>query len=130
MIRAVLEGISLNLRTILSTFVDAGARIDEITLIGGGAKGQVWRQILADVYGRPVLRPRLLEEATSLGAAIAGGVGVGLWRDFGIARECIETVDRQSPDPAAQSVYDQIYPIFDEAYRALVPVFDQLSKIQ
>jgi len=53
-----------------------------VIVIGGGAKGALLRQILADVFGRPVLRPRLLDEATSLGAAVAAGVGVGLFRDF------------------------------------------------
>jgi xylulokinase len=129
MIRAVLEGISMNLRTILQSFLDAGARIDEVTLIGGGAKGGLWRQILADVYGRPVLRPRLLDEATSLGAAVAGGVGVGLFRDFSIVDELIEIVDRHTPAPEAQAAYDRLYPIFLAAYEALVPVFDQLHEV-
>jgi xylulokinase len=129
LIRAVLEGISMNLRTILQAFLDAGARIDEVRLIGGGAKGELWRQILADVFGRPVLRPRLLEEATSLGAAVAGGVGVGLFRDFSVVSDLIEIVDRQTPAPQSRAVYDRLYPIFLAAYDALVPVFDQLHDL-
>lgn len=129
MIRAVLEGVSMNLRTILLSFLEAGARIEEVTVIGGGAKGKLWRQILADVYGRPVLRPRLLEEATSLGAAVAAGVGVGLFRDFGIVPELLEIVDRHTPSPDAQAVYERLYPIFLAAYDALVPVFDQLHAL-
>ena len=129
LIRAVLEGVSMNLRTILQSFLEADARIDEVTLIGGGAKGQVWRQILADVFGRPVLRPRLLEEATSLGAAMAGGVGIGLFPDFSVVSRLIEIVDRQAPDPHAQAEYDRLYPIFLAAYDALVPVFDQLHEL-
>jgi xylulokinase len=129
LIRAVLEGISMNLRTILQSFLDAGARIDEVTLIGGGAKGQIWRQILADVFGRPVLRPRLLDEATSLGAAVAGGVGVGLFRDFSVVNRLIEIVDRHTPDPQAQAEYDRLYPVFLDAYDVLVPVFDALHDL-
>ena len=116
LIRATLEGISLNLRTILQSFLDAAARIDEVTLIGGGAKGALWRQILADVFGRPTLRPQLLDEATSLGAAIAGGVGVGLYRDFSMARQCIEIVDRHTPKPEAVALYNELYPTFLKAY--------------
>ncbi|PWH16107.1 MAG: xylulokinase [Ardenticatenia bacterium] len=129
MIRAVLEGISMNLRTILLSFLEAGARIDEVTVIGGGAKGKLWRQILADVYGRPVLRPRLLEEATSLGAAVAAGVGVGLFRDFNVVHELLEIVDRHTPSPDAQAVYEHLYPVFLAAYDALVPVFDRLHTL-
>lgn len=130
LIRATLEGISLNLKTILHSFLDANARIEEVTLIGGGAKGALWRQILADVFGRPTLRPRLLEEATSLGAAIAGGVGVGLYKDFSITRQCIEIMDRHTPNPEAVALYDRLYPTFLKAYEALVPVFDELFEFK
>ena len=128
LIRATLEGISMNLRTILQSFLDAEARIDEVILIGGGAKGDLWRQILADVFGCPTLRPRLLEEATSLGAAIAGGVGIGLFPDFSIVSQCTEIVARHTPNPEAQKVYDQLYPIFLKTYENLVPIFDQLHE--
>ncbi len=130
LVRAVLEGISLNLRTILQSFLDADARIDEVILIGGGAKGALWRQILADVFGRPTLRPRLLEEATSLGAAVAAGIGVGLYRDFSIVKECTEIVDRHAPDPEAHALYNRLYPIFTRAYDVLVPIFDALYEIK
>jgi xylulokinase len=130
LIRATLEGISLNLRTILQSFLDADARIEEITLIGGGAKGAIWRQMLADIYGRPTLRPRLLDEATSLGAAIAGGVGVGLYRDFSMVRQCIEIIDRHTPDPVNSALYNKLYPTFLKAYEVLVPVFDELFEFK
>ena len=96
-------------------------KVDEVILIGGGAKGELWRQILADIFGRPTLRPRLLDEATSLGAAIAGGVGVGLFQDFSIVKQRIEILDRHTPNPEAQAVYDRLYPIFLGTYNALVP---------
>ena len=47
--------------------------IDSITVIGGGAKGRVWRQMMADIYGVRIEKPTYLEEATSMGAAITGG---------------------------------------------------------
>ena len=44
-------------------------------LIGGGARSRLWRQILADVLGIPILLPELVTEATSLGAARRGRRG-------------------------------------------------------
>ena len=129
LIRAVLEGICLNLRTILQSYTEAGARIDEVSVIGGGAKGRLLRQTLADVFGRPVLRPRLLDEATSLGAAVAAGVGVGLFRGFSAVAQFNPVVDRQEPEAGAQAVYDRLHPVFSAAYEALVPVFDQLHNL-
>ncbi|MDI6772400.1 MAG: FGGY-family carbohydrate kinase, partial [bacterium] len=83
--RVVLEGVAFNLRIILDAFQRQGAGIEQMRPIGGGARGRLWRQIMADVYGLPVLLPRYLEEATSLGAAVAGGIGVGLIKDFSVA---------------------------------------------
>jgi xylulokinase len=129
LIRAVLEGIALNLRAILETYTESGARIDEVIVIGGGAKGALLRQILADVFGRPVLRPRLLDEATSLGAAVAAGVGVGLFPDFSTVGQFNPVLDRQAPEPGAQAVYNRLHPVFMAAYEALVSVFDQLHNL-
>ncbi|MCW5880432.1 MAG: xylulokinase [Anaerolineae bacterium] len=129
LMRAVLEGVTFNLRSILDVFLAAGATIDEMLVIGGGAQGQLWRQIMADIYGRPVLRPRLLHEAASLGAAVAAGIGVGLFRDFDVVNDMVEIVDRQLPDPAARTTYERLYPTFAAAYERLVPVFHELSTL-
>lgn len=129
-IRATLEGITLNLKLILQTFLDAGAPIREIRVIGGGAKGRFWRQLMADIYRLPILRPRFLEEATSLGAAVAGGVGVGLFKDFNVVDQFIEIVDRHEPDPATEAVYQRLFPIFQAAYEALRPIYDQLYELE
>ncbi|UCC86993.1 MAG: xylulokinase [Anaerolineales bacterium] len=129
MIRAVLEGISLNLRVILDAFQAQGAGIEAMRLIGGGASGRFWNQILADVYGMPVHRLAILEEATSMGAALTGGVGVGLYPDFAM----IETMNRVretiAPELGAQAAYERIYPIFEAAYQALAPIYDMLAEI-
>jgi xylulokinase len=92
-------------------------------LIGGGARSPLWRQILADVLGLPILLPALLAEATSLGAAIAGGVGVGLYRDFDVAQQFVQVHAAERPDPATQVRYERLRPLFIETYRALEPLF-------
>src|SRR5512133_2748184 len=56
-IRATLEGITLNLKVILNAFCEQGAQIGAMRVIGGGASGRTWRQIMADIYGIPVQRP-------------------------------------------------------------------------
>ncbi|KKL64563.1 hypothetical protein LCGC14_2163730, partial [marine sediment metagenome] len=64
MLRAVLEGITYNLELILAIF-RREIEIDNMIVIGGGAKGAVWRQMMADIYNLEVRRPNYLEEATS-----------------------------------------------------------------
>ena len=127
MIRAVLEGVGFNLRIILDAFVRQGIGIPTIRVIGGGAKGALWRQILADIFDRPVLKLDLLEEATSLGAAIAGGIGVGLFHDFKVAQKIVRISEVHYPDSKVRDVYEREYDIFQETYRSLVPVYTKLQ---
>jgi xylulokinase len=127
MIRAVLEGVSFNLRIILDAFTAQGIQIPAIRMIGGGARGALWRQIMADIFNRPIERLTYLEEATSLGAAIAGGVAFGLFKNFQVAKENSQVADVQHPRPDHREVYDRTYIIFQEAYEALVPIYARLQ---
>ncbi|HEY8703228.1 MAG TPA: xylulokinase [Gaiellaceae bacterium] len=129
--RAVLEGITLNLRVILEAFVRQGAAIESIRVIGGGAQGAVWNQIMADVFGIPVQRLTLLEEATSMGAAVAGGVGVGIWKDFSQVDRMVQIAGEVRPRAELAPLYDELYAIFDETYAALenASIFRRLEAI-
>jgi xylulokinase len=129
-VRAVLEGITMNLRVILEAFTGQGARIDAMRVIGGGARGRFWNRIMADIYGLPVQRLAILEEATSMGAALAGGIGVGLYPDFSMSEHMNRTVEVIEPDPGAQAVYAKLYPIFEAAYQSLVPIYDMLAEVE
>jgi xylulokinase len=128
MVRAVLEGITMNLRAILECFTKQGAKIDAMRVIGGGARGRFWNRIMADVYGVPVHRMSILEEATSMGAALAGGVGVGLYPGFEMIEQMNHIAETIPPNPAAQAQYEKLYPIFDQCYRQLLPIYDQIAE--
>jgi xylulokinase len=130
MARAVLEGVAFNLKMILDAFLEQGAAIQAMRLIGGGARSALWRQILADVYGLPILRPALLAEATALGAAIAGGVGVGLFPDFSVAHEIVQVEEAERPNPAYNQRYTALYGLFQQTYTALEPIFEQLATLE
>jgi len=81
------------------------------------------------MYGLPILLPALTAEATSLGAAIAGGVGVGLFPDFSVARRLIPVAEAERPDLARSQRYDALYPLFQQTYTALEPIFEQLAAL-
>lgn len=130
LIRAVLEGITLNLGMILQAFTVQGVAIEAMRVIGGGAKGRFWNQMMADVYGLPVHRLAVLEEATSMGAALAGGIGVGLYRDWNMAEQMNRVVDVLEPSPEAKAHYAKVQPVWDAAYQALEPVFEQLAELE
>lgn len=127
MLRAVLEGVTYNLRVILDAFRNQGTQIDAMRVIGGGARGRFWNQIMANMYGMPVHRLAILEEATSMGAALAGGVGVGLYPDFNMIEQMNQIAETIQPDAEATATYEKLYPIFEASYHALVPIYDMLA---
>jgi xylulokinase len=128
MIRAVMEGVAYNMRIIGEVFGELGMRFDMFRMIGGGSKSPVWRQIFADVLGRPVTTLNFIDEATSIGAAIAGGVGVGIFPNIEQAARIVRQVERTEPNPERFAVYGKGHRAFTKAYEALVPVFDLLAE--
>jgi len=129
MLRAVLEGVTLNLNVILRAFTDQGVAIDRMRVIGGGASGRFWNGLMADVYGLPVVRLTHLESATSMGAAVAGGVGIGLYDGFEVIETMNPVAEVIEPDTDAHATYRRLAPLFDRAYEGLVPVFDGLDTV-
>lgn len=127
MLRSVLEGVTMNLSIILDA-LRKQVDIDEILVIGGGAKGYVWRQMMADIYDTKIVVPSLLEEASSMGAAVIGGVGVGLFEDFNVIENFLEINSVHKPDPDAVKAYKPVKEIFDECYFALENVFIKMAK--
>ncbi|MEM7119554.1 MAG: FGGY-family carbohydrate kinase, partial [Chloroflexota bacterium] len=130
MIRATLEGITFNLRIILDAFQKQGAGIEAMRVIGGGARGLFWNQVMADIYEMPVQRLAILEEATSMGAALTGGIGVGLYPDFSMAEQMNGIVSEVMPETAVLPTYRQLYPLFEATYIALEPIFEELAAIE
>lgn len=128
MVRAVQEGVAFNLGVVMDVFKGKGVKIDDMIVIGGGAQSDAWLQILADVYNINIQKPNYLEEATSMGAAITAGVGVGVFENFDVIDKFLKIEETKVPNSDNQPVYSAMKPIFDEAYFALTGVFDKLSE--
>ena len=126
MLRAVMEGVALTLDRILAAF-RSHIPIDRLVVIGGGAKSRQWLQIFADVYGLPILRPNMLEEACSMGAAITAGVGAGVFQDLDVVDRFLQIRDIHQPDPVCRGRYQSLKPIYQQAYPQLRSIFHALS---
>ena len=125
MLRSVLEGVAMNLAIVLD-ILKTQVKIDEIMVVGGGAKGAVWRQIMADIYNTRITVPAVLEEAGSMGAAVIGGVGTGIYEDFTAIDRFLEIQAVHEPDPEAVKAYKPMRQLFDDCYFALEPVFSKM----
>ena len=125
LMRAVLEGVAFNLGACLEAFAELGHRFESIDAVGGGAQSDVWLQIMADVWGLPVRRRSVVEEANSLGAAVVGAVGLGMAEGFGAARDLSRVVAEFAPDPARHERYQERAARFAAASAALLPWCDE-----
>lgn len=67
--RAVVEGVTMGLAYGMKRIADLGIRPTELRITGGGSKSAVWRKIVADIFGYPVIALKVAE-AAALGAAI------------------------------------------------------------
>ncbi len=116
LIRAVLEGATFAMRDSLELIRAMGTDLAEIRLSGGGARGPLWRQIQADVYGQDVVTINA-SEGPAFGVALLAQVGTGAYAT--VAEACdatIRVVGRTPVDPAARAAYDRIYPIYRRLY--------------
>ncbi len=85
----------------------SGVNLTSIVFAGGGSKGKLWSQILADVTGLVVNIP-VVKEATALGCAIAAGVGVGLYPSLSEAGKKLVKFERQhQPNPENYQLYQK-----------------------
>jgi xylulokinase len=115
--RAVMEGVAFSLRDSLEIMVALGTSPTQIRATGGGARSALWRQLLADVFGRPIVRTLAVEGPAS-GAALLAGVTAGVFENVEEACAGISLrPDICEPETSRTRLYDDYY----AAYRGLYP---------
>ena len=125
--RAVMEGVVLSL-------LDCKRALDRIgipygstaTVIGGGAKGKLWRQMTADALGLTLNTTESSD--SSLGSAMLAGIAAGVFADPADAvRRCIRVTGCTTPQPAQTAQYDALYEKYKRIHDALAPVYHEFS---
>lgn len=129
LLRAVMEGVSFGLRDSLDILDDMGVNSDSMLLTGGGAKSAFWRQMLADVYARPVQTINS-PEGPALGVAILAGVGAGVYRSVEAACEQLVHPEKTiAPNPDNLAAYQAYHRLFKQLYPALKPSWQALARL-
>ena len=97
---------------------------DTATVIGGGAKGKVWRQILSDTLGMPL---RMTENSdSSLGSAMLAGVAAGVFADAADAvRVCVRETGVTDPIPENTEIYRRLFQKYKRIHDALCDVYHE-----
>ncbi|HKZ92008.1 MAG TPA: xylulokinase [Candidatus Limnocylindrales bacterium] len=125
LVRAALEGVAFNLYGTFLALSSIGGAIEAIDAVGGGARSDVWLRIMADTWGLPVRRRTIVDEANSLGAAVVGGMAVGLIDDWSAARSLSSIESTFEPDPARHDAARGDYARFTDVYQRLRTWFRQ-----
>ena len=126
--RAVMEGVGYESMASLE-LLDPQRCVQSITLTGGAAKGDLWSQIKADIYGRRVVTLEQ-EETAAFGAALLAAVACGEYRDEVEAADATVRSTREFlPDPARHQQYQELYQIFAELHDKLQQPYQRLGKL-
>jgi L-xylulokinase len=114
----------------VANLLDVGATATRVRMTGGGARSTFWSQMFADVLGLPIEIPDA-EETGARGAALAAGVGVGVYRDIDDAMGRATGVARShQPNADHADVYAKRYEVYRELVDAMAPAWHALASDQ
>lgn len=121
MVRAVFEGAAFSHKTHINALLASRESAPEkIRLAGGVVNSKVWTQMFADVIGIP-LEIVKQDELGAKGAAMAAGIGAGVYTDYAeAAAKCVQISETVYPNPGAVEIYKKKY----ANYKAVVNALD------
>ncbi len=129
LVRAVMEGVVYAMRDSFEIFDELNLPIRQIRTSGGGSRSPLWRQMEADIFGRPVVTINS-EEGPAMGVALLAAVGDGAFKNIEEACQAtIRVVERTSPKKAARTYYDRAFPVYRGLYRSLRDDFQAIKEL-
>lgn len=117
--KAVIEGITFGLRDSLELIKNLGIKIKQVRISGGGAKSELWQQVLADIFDSEIAIVNTTEGA-SYGAAILAGVGCGIYKDVESACDnLVKVIKKVKPQKENVKIYNEYFKIYQNLYKSL-----------
>jgi len=120
-IRAILEGIALEIRKNIMIIEKYIGDVKEVRVSGGLTRAEVFNQIQADVYGKTVIKT-IYEDTSSLGAAIIAAAKLGLYNTLVAAGDFMTKLDYSSqkkPINMHSKIYQDLAEIHDQLYQVI-----------
>ncbi len=125
MVRAIMEGVAFSLCESLDMLKELHVPVTTVLCSGGGARSPLWRQIVADVFDRPITWHRG-EEHSGIGAAMTGALSVGASVPGAAVGDM--SSDTTFPGPERVAVYRRLRAIFKCIHPRLANMFEELSE--
>jgi xylulokinase len=120
-----MEGVAYSLCESLDIFKELHIPVEGMVCSGGGSRSPLWRQVMANVFDRPITWHRG-EEHSAIGAAMVGALSVG--RSVASAAGGNNSSDTTIPQPERVAVYRNQREIFKKIHPQLSGVFMDLSR--
>jgi len=130
LVRAMMEGVAYALYDSFRLIKQAGLKINyPIVMNEGGAVSKLWRQIITDVFDTPTV---LVKRRTGApyGDAILAGVVTGVLKDYSVAKEWVEYIDRMEPDRENHERYMDYFSLYKQIYKHVKEDFVTLSRLR
>ena len=129
LIRSVYEGVAYNSRWLLQRVERfAKRRLNDIRMVGGGAKSNVWCQIYADVLDRTIRQVKSPVQTNLRGAAFLASVALGHLK-FSDVPECVEIARTFRPSSENRKIYDELFARFKEVYASNKAIYERLNRV-
>ena len=120
--RALMEGVAFSLRDCYGTLEEMRLPVKRIFLIGGGARSNLWSEIVCNVFNCEVAVPTPGD--ASFGACLLAGTGIGVFADVKDAvAKCLHVDRTISPDPATAQAYARLFRCYRKLHDVLAPVY-------
>lgn len=126
-IRSVIEGIGLNINVILQRARSKGYDIDSLLIVGGLGKGDITRQIFADIMNVELRTLKYMDETATVGTAVLGGIALGIYEDESAVEKFMEISAVTKPNLENHEKYKEIMPWFERVFEALEPVYNDMQ---
>lgn len=130
LIRAIMEGVTYSMRDSLEIIEGLGVPVRQIRASGGGSRSPFWRQVQADVFGRPVVTINV-DEGPAYGVALLAAVGAGAYKT--VQEACHATIrpeNETKTDRKAKKRYDAAFPEYQQLYRSLKGDFQRIAALE
>jgi xylulokinase len=127
MIRAVLEGVALNMKWALLYMEKLAGKAESINIIGGGAISNVWCQIFADALNRKINKVSDPKEAGAKGAAIIAMIALGHIKSFEDAEKLVKIDAVYELNPQNAAIYEKVFKEFKNIYKNNRQIYRRLN---
>jgi gluconokinase len=132
--RATLEGVLYAMYSIFSPLsrvpLEGGASSVEIVASGSFTRSPAWVQMMADVFGHPIVVSGVTD-TTAFGAAVLGMVATGdLESVHAVGRLMPAQLAAFQPDASRHRTYSELFAIYERVYQSLLGAFDDIARFQ